>query len=100
MLFSVPVVIESTENVIAYLKSKKVRSVATTPSAESLYTETSLTGPLAIIMGSEQFGLSDAWLSQATEKVRIPMAGQADSLNVAMATIITLFEAVRQRNLL
>jgi TrmH family RNA methyltransferase len=99
VLFSVPVVIESTENVIAYLKSKKVRSVATTPSAESLYTETNLTGPLAIIMGSEQFGLSDAWLSQATEKVRIPMAGQADSLNVAMATIITLFEAVRQRNL-
>ena len=48
-------------------------------------------------MGSEQYGLSDFWLKHADLPVRIPMAGQADSLNVAMATIITLFEAVRQR---
>ena len=99
MLFSVPVVIESTENVIAYLKANQIRSVATTPSADSLYSDVTLTGPLAIIMGSEQFGLSETWLAEATETVRIPMAGQADSLNVAMATIVTLFEAVRQRNL-
>jgi TrmH family RNA methyltransferase len=48
-------------------------------------------------MGSEQYGLSDFWLREADLPVRIPMAGQADSLNVAMAAIITLFEAVRQR---
>jgi len=48
-------------------------------------------------MGSEQFGLSEFWLGNADECVRIPMAGQADSLNVAMAALITLFEAVRQR---
>ncbi|MBC8040046.1 MAG: RNA methyltransferase, partial [Opitutaceae bacterium] len=56
-----------------------------------------LKGPLAIVMGSEQYGLSDYWLKEADQRVVIPMAGQADSLNVAMATIITLFEAVRQR---
>ena len=50
-------------------------------------------------MGSEQYGLSEFWLKHADELVRIPMAGQADSLNVAMATIITLFEAVRQRRI-
>jgi TrmH family RNA methyltransferase len=50
-------------------------------------------------MGSEQYGLSDYWLQHADTCVRIPMAGQADSLNVAMATLITLFEAVRQRGL-
>ena len=49
-------------------------------------------------MGSEQYGLSEFWLKASDAQVRIPMAGQADSLNVAMATIITLFEAVRQRN--
>jgi TrmH family RNA methyltransferase len=49
-------------------------------------------------MGSEQFGLSDSWLKAADLSLRIPMAGQADSLNVAMATIVTLFEAVRQRS--
>ena len=58
---------------------------------------TDLRGPMAVIMGSEQYGLSDFWLQNADQPVRIPMAGQADSLNVAMATIITLFEAVRQR---
>ena len=55
-------------------------------------------GPLAIVMGSEQYGLSEFWMKGADVLVRIPMAGQADSLNVAMATIITLFEAVRQRH--
>jgi TrmH family RNA methyltransferase len=48
-------------------------------------------------MGSEQYGLSEFWLRSSDDSVRIPMAGQADSLNVAMAALITLFEAVRQR---
>ena len=98
VLFSVPVVIADSEAVRAWLGSKKIRSVATTPAATDLYTEVDLNGPLAIVMGSEQYGLSDAWLAEADQTVRIPMAGQADSLNVAMATIITLFEAVRQRS--
>jgi len=97
VLFSVPVIIADSREVRAWLKERGVRAVATTPSATALHTETPLTGPLAIVMGSEQYGLSDLWLAEADERVRIPMAGQADSLNVAMATIITLFEAVRQR---
>lgn len=97
VLFSVPVVIADSEAVRDWLKQRKIRSVATTPAAGQLHSDADLTGPLAIVMGSEQYGLSDAWLAQADETVRIPMAGQADSLNVAMATIITLFEAVRQR---
>ena len=72
--------------------------VATTPDTPNLYTHADLRGPLAIVMGSEQYGLSDFWLKESNLLVRIPMAGQADSLNVAMATIITLFEAVRQRS--
>jgi TrmH family RNA methyltransferase len=60
-------------------------------------TEAGLTGPRAVGMGSEQYGLTDFWLKGADETVRIPMAGQADSLNVAMATMIPRFEAVRQR---
>ena len=47
-----------------------------------------LRGPLAIVMGSEQYGLSEFWLKHADLPVRIPMAGQADSLNVAMATTL------------
>jgi RNA methyltransferase, TrmH family len=97
VLFSVPLVVEASERVAAWLREKNIRTVATTPAAEKIYSDADLRGPLAVIMGSEQYGLSDFWLKHADLPVRIPMAGQADSLNVAMATIITLFEAVRQR---
>ena len=46
---------------------------------------------------AEQYGLSDKWMKAADLRVRIPMFGLADSLNVASATTILLFEAVRQR---
>ncbi len=98
VLFSVPLVVDESTRVLAWLRERGVRTVATTPSAEKLYTDTDLRGPLAVIMGSEQYGLSEFWLKNSDQPIRIPMAGQADSLNVAMATIITLFEAVRQRS--
>ena len=98
VLFSVPLVVAESAAVLAWLKGKKIRTIATTPAAETLYTSADLRGPLAVVMGSEQYGLSEFWLKNSDLPVRIPMAGQADSLNVAMATIITLFEAVRQRS--
>jgi TrmH family RNA methyltransferase len=98
VLFSVPIVVTDSGAVHAWLKEKGIRTAATTPHTENIYTRTDLCGPLAIVMGSEQYGLSEFWMKGADVLVRIPMAGQADSLNVAMATIITLFEAVRQRN--
>ena len=97
VLFSVPCVVSGSPEVQAWLKSKGIRTIATTPAGQTLYSDADLNGPLAVVMGSEQYGLSDFWLTHADLPVRIPMAGQADSLNVAMATIITLFEAVRQR---
>ena len=97
VLFSVPCVVDESAAVLAWLRERGIRTVATTPAAQALYSDADLRGPLAIVMGSEQYGLSDFWLKGADLPVRIPMAGQADSLNVAMATLITLFEAVRQR---
>ena len=98
VLFSVPLVVEESARVQRWLQEHRIRTVATTPAAEKIYSDVDLRGALAVIMGSEQYGLSDFWLQHADVPVRIPMAGQADSLNVAMATIITLFEAVRQRS--
>jgi TrmH family RNA methyltransferase len=98
VLFSMPIVVAGSPEVRAWLGARRIRAVATTPAAKALYTDSDLRGPLAIIMGSEQYGLSEFWLKESDLLVRIPMAGQADSLNVAMATVITLFEAVRQRN--
>ncbi len=97
VLFSVPCVVEESARVLSWLREKGIRTIATTPAAKVVYSDCDLRGPLAVIMGSEQYGLSEFWLRNADVPVRIPMAGQADSLNVAMAALITLFEAVRQR---
>jgi RNA methyltransferase, TrmH family len=97
VLFSVPCAVASSPEVHAWLHRHRIRTVATTPAAETVYSDADLRGPLAVVMGSEQYGLSEFWLERADLPVRIPMSGQADSLNVAMATIITLFEALRQR---
>ncbi len=100
VLFSVPLVVAESAAVHTWLKAKKIRTIATTPSAETLWrTGADLRGPLAIVMGSEQYGLSDFWLENSDLPVRIPMARAEGRFAqyVAMATIITLFEAVRQR---
>jgi TrmH family RNA methyltransferase len=98
VLFSMPVIVAESGEVRSWLRTRGIRAVATTPAAPALYSNADLRGPLAIVMGSEQYGLSEFWLKESDLLVRIPMAGQADSLNVAMAAIITLFEAVRQRD--
>ena len=59
--------------------------------------ETDLTGPLALVVGSERYGVSDTWRCAADRAVAIPMPGPVDSVNVAVAAGIVLFEAVRQR---
>ncbi len=97
VLFAVPVVVATSSAVIEFLRAAGIRSVATTPAASQIYTHADFRGPLAIVMGSEMHGLSNEWLAGADETVVIPMAGQADSLNVASAALVTLFEAVRQR---
>lgn len=98
VLFSVPVVVTDSKTVHAWLHKKAIKIVSTTPDTDLLYTNADLTSPLAIVMGSEQYGLSDFWLQQKDDiLVRIPMAGQADSLNVATATVLVAYEVVRQR---
>lgn len=99
VLFSVPVVVSDSQTVHTWLKNKGVKIVATTPDTDNIYTNVDLTGPIAIVMGSEQYGLTDFWLKNCDLPVRIPMRGLADSLNVAMATGLVAYEATRQRDL-
>ncbi len=96
-LFTVPVIEASSEEAIEWLRKKQIAIVASTPQAKNLYTETPLHGPVAIAVGTEQYGLSPTWMQNADIQVRIPMHGRADSLNVATATTLLLFEGVRQR---
>ena len=96
-LFTVPVAEATTAETLAWLRQNGIRSLAASPHATKNYTDVDLTQPIAIVVGAEQFGLSDAWMTQADDLVRIPMLGQADSLNVAAAATILLYEVVRQR---
>ncbi len=96
-LFTLPVIEAKGSEAFVWLKEHNIQVVAAAPSAEVEYTDAALSGPLAIVIGTEQLGLSDLWMKAADIRVKIPMRGIADSLNVAMATTLLLYEALRQR---
>lgn len=96
-VFSVPVAEAESETALAWLRARGVSVVAAMPEADVLYTEANLRGPAAIAVGTEREGLSDVWRQGAEIRAYIPMAGRINSLNVASATTLFLFEVVRQR---
>ena len=79
------------------LEAKGLRVLATTPDGAKPLWDVDARGPVALVMGSEKDGLAPAWLAAADARVFIPQAGLSDSLNVATAAAVCLFEAVRQR---
>lgn len=96
-IFSVPQAAAPTADVVAWLRDRGVRIVAARVEADRLYTDTDLTGPLAVVVGSEAEGLSAAWSGPHVTAVRLPMLGRADSLNVSVSAAVLLYEARRQR---
>ena len=97
-IFTVPVVETKSTQALVWLQRRNIRILAATPSAEALYTRQDLRGPLAVAVGTEDEGLSDLWMTQADVKVKIPMMGKVNSLNVSIATALIIYEAVRQRS--
>jgi len=96
-LFRTPLVEASAERTIEWLGSRGVRILVATPVAERRYWEVDYSGSVALVVGSERHGVSERFLVAADTAVQIPMGAGVDSLNVAVATGIVLFEAVRQR---
>jgi len=96
-VFSVPVAAGTSTQVLDWIAGRGLAIVAATPDAKQLVTDVDLTGPTAIAVGAEQTGLSSEWLERADGRVRIPMFGRADSLNVSTSAAIITYEAVRQR---
>jgi TrmH family RNA methyltransferase len=97
-LFTIPVIETSNEEALAFCQRHTIQLLAATPEGQAIYTKVLMTGPLGIVVGTEQLGLTPFWKEACHTRVRIPMLGVADSLNVAMATTLFLFEAVRQRH--
>ena len=96
-IFSVPLAVAPTVDVIAWLRARSIRIVAARVEAERLYTATDLSGPVAIVLGAEDDGLTSAWTAPDIDAVRLPMLGVADSLNVSVSGAVLLYEARRQR---
>ena len=95
-LFTVFTAEASSPSMIAWCHDQAIHIVAATPNAERTFTQVDLPRRLAIVVGTEQYGLSDIWSEQADLQVRIPMFGQVNSLNVATAATLLLYEATRQ----
>jgi RNA methyltransferase, TrmH family len=98
-LFTVPIFVSDSRTVLKFLKEKRIEIIAATPSSDLLYTSVNLNKPIALAFGTEQLGLSKIWMENSDVFVKIPMFGKADSLNVAVATTILLYETLRQRKL-
>ena len=96
-VFTVPTVCCSSQEAIAWLKARGIRILTAQLQDSSAYYDCDMTGPTAIVMGTEATGLTDPWRQAADAHVLIPMLGRLDSLNVSVSAAILLYEAVRQR---
>ena len=96
-VFAVPVASDDTATTLAWLRVHGIRLLAATPDTETEHTAVDWTGPVAVAVGTEKTGLTDVVLEAADQRVRIPMVGRANSLNVSTSAAVLLYEAVRQR---
>lgn len=96
-IFSMPVISLDKEKTIKYLKKEKIKSLATSLKATKNLFQSNLKEKIAFVFGSEASGLSDFWLKEADELIKIPMENNIDSLNVSVSVAISVYEAKRQQ---
>src|SRR5690606_17253124 len=96
-LFTNSVFTGSTSEIISFLKTNKINIYCAALEASIPYHTIDFSGASAIVVGTEDTGLSETWLQNSTQNIIIPMAGEIDSLNVSVAAGILIFEAKRQR---
>jgi 23S rRNA (guanosine2251-2'-O)-methyltransferase len=89
--------VDNMKDTIDFLQASGLRVVGFTEKAHESFWKADLTGPLCVMMGSEEDGISPAYLKRLDGHLMIPMPGDIDSLNVSVATGIVCFEIVRQR---
>ena len=98
-IFTLQIGLGSTEEIISFLKRRKISIRCAALSASKSYVDANLGGALALVVGTESMGLSDEWLENSDENLIIPMQGEIDSMNVSVSAAILIFEAVRQRGI-
>ena len=99
-VFTVPLAIVTQSDTFSFLKEKRIRMFAAELQASQLYADVDFIQACAIILGTEADGLTPFWIEHADERIKIPMRGKIDSLNVSVTTAVLTFEAMRQRGFL
>jgi TrmH family RNA methyltransferase len=96
-IFTNQIASASSDETVNWLRRNGISILCTNLEASKPYHEVDYSKPSAIVMGTESTGLSDRWISEATENIIIPMQGKIDSMNVSTAAAVVIFEAARQR---
>lgn len=96
-LFTVQTAICSSQEALEWMQINGIASYAAELKAAEFYQDVDFRLPSAIVMGTEADGLTNFWLKNATARIKIPMRGKIDSLNVSVSTAVLTFEAMRQR---
>ena len=96
-VFTVPLAVANHSDVYSFLKENRIRIFAAELQASQWYQDTDFTQACALIMGTEADGLTGFWIDHADARIKIPMRGKIDSLNVSVSTAVLTFEAMRQR---
>ena len=96
-IFALPVAAGSSADVRAWLDERGIAVLAARVEASVPYTAADLRGSVALVLGSEAEGLTDAWAGEGVTPISLPMHGVADSLNVSITAAVLLYEARRQR---
>ena len=97
-IFTKPIVTTSSQELLEWLQKNKITIICADPIGSMFYASIDLKKPIALILGSEEKGVSNFWKKQAKIMASIPMKGKADSLNVSVTAAVFIFEALRQRN--
>lgn len=98
VVFTLPTFGITEEHALEWLRQSGLALVASSPGASLSYWQANLRESVALAVGPEHQGLPEKWLKRATQQVRIPMRGHADSLNVSVSAALLLYEALRQRS--
>ena len=96
-IFSLPVAACTSSEALAFLRELEVEIMAARVAGGTDYDAVDMTGPVALVVGAETAGLTEAWSGEGVRPVAIPMLGLADSLNVSASAAVLFYEARRQR---
>ncbi|MFZ2196088.1 MAG: RNA methyltransferase [Thermodesulfovibrionales bacterium] len=96
-IFNIPVIESDLQPLLKWLRVNKIKLAVTSLDADKTIFEERLKGPLALVFGNEAHGVCKEIISAADLLLKVPIYGQAESLNVASAVAVCLYEALRQR---